>query len=130
MYVAGQRRAVRTVSVRWAVFLTPRRRRHRPRRNFVAVWFAFPWGFPRLYNLVSGLQEDASITGWHLGVHLMRHSFATNYLRNSGGVFQLQHILGHASIATTVRYVKLAAVDVKMDHSRTSLAKALGLIRE
>ena len=80
--------------------------------------------------LVSGLQEKAGITGWHMGVHLMRHSFATNYLRNGGGLAFLKDILGHSSIATTMRYVQLAGVDVKMDHTRTSLAKALGLIRE
>ena len=80
--------------------------------------------------LVSGLQEKAGITGWHMGVHLMRHSFATNYLRNGGRLAFLKEILGHSSIATTMRYVQLAGVDVKMDHTRTSLAKALGLIRE
>ena len=78
--------------------------------------------------LVSGLLVKTGITGPRLGVHLMRHSFATNYLRNGGGVFQLQAILGHASIQTTMRYVKLAGVDVQMDHSRASLAKALGLV--
>ena len=80
--------------------------------------------------LVSGLQEKAGITDWHMGVHLMRHSFATNYLRNGGRLAFLNEILGHSSIATTMRYVQLAGVDVKMDHTRTSLAKALGLIRE
>ena len=78
--------------------------------------------------LVSGLLEKAGITGKHLGVHLMRHSFATNYLLEGGGVVFLQRILGHASIATTMRYVKLAGVDVKLDQSRTSLAKRLGII--
>ena len=80
--------------------------------------------------LVGNLMRTAGIAAPVLGVHLMRHSFATNYLRNGGGVFQLQEILGHRSINTTKRYVKLAAVDVAMDHSRTSLAKALGLVKE
>ena len=80
--------------------------------------------------LVSGLLEKAGITGPILGVHLMRHSFATNYLRNGGGVFHLQDIMGHRSIVTTRHYVRLAAVDAKMDHSRTSLTKALDLLRE
>ena len=80
--------------------------------------------------LVSGLQEKAGITGPRLGVHLMRHSFATNYLRNGGGVLQLQEILGHKTLETTKRYVQLAGADVKMDHSRTSLARALGLVGE
>ena len=37
--------------------------------------------------------------------------------------------MGHRSLETTKRYVKLAGVDVAMDHSRTSLARALGLLR-
>lgn len=80
--------------------------------------------------LVGNLMATAGIVAPVLGVHLMRHSFATNYLRNGGGVFHLQEILGHKSIDTTKRYVKLAAVDVAMDHSRTSLAKALGLVQQ
>ena len=80
--------------------------------------------------LVGGLMRTAGLTGPTLGVHLMRHSFATNYLRKGGGVFYLQDIMGHRSLETTKRYVKLAGVDVKMDHSRTSLAKALGLVKE
>ena len=80
--------------------------------------------------LVGGLMRTAGLTGPTLGVHLMRHSFATNYLRKGGGVFHLQDIMGHRSLETTKRYVKLAGVDVKMDHSRTSLAKALGLVKE
>ena len=74
--------------------------------------------------------RTAGLTGPTLGVHLMRHSFATNYLRKGGGVFYLQDIMGHRSLETTKRYVKLAGVDVKMDHSRTSLARALGLVKE
>ena len=81
-------------------------------------------------HLVGGLMRTAGITGPKLGVHLMRHSFATNYLRNGGGVFYLQEIMGHRSLATTKRYVKLAGVDVAMDHSKTSLAKTLGLLSE
>ena len=80
--------------------------------------------------LVSGLMRTAGLTGPSLGVHLMRHSFATNYLRNGGGFFHLKDIMGHRSLETTKRYVQLAGVDVKMDHSKTSLAKALGLVQE
>ena len=83
-----------------------------------------------LNHLVGGLMRTAAIAVPTLGVHLMRHSFATNYLRNGGRVFQLQKILGHKTLETTKRYVKLAGVDVAMDHSRTSLARALGLVKE
>ncbi len=40
----------------------------------------------------------------------------------------LQRILGHTSIATTMRYVKQAGVDAKLDQSRTSPAKRLDII--
>ena len=45
------------------------------------------------------------------------------------GVFQLQSILGHSNIQTTMRYVTLADVDVQMDQSRTSLTRRLGLLQ-
>ena len=58
----------------------------------------------------------------------MRHSFATNYLREGGGVFQLQRILRHHTLAMTRRYVQLAGVDVKLDQDRVSLTRAMGLL--
>ena len=38
------------------------------------------------------------------GVHTLRHSFATHFLESGGGIFQLQMLLGHKNIKTTLVY--------------------------
>ena len=68
----------------------------------------------------------AGITGPKAGPHCLRHTFATWYLRAGGGVRQLQDILGHSKIETTMIYVHLAGRDVQADHSRYSPARTMG----
>jgi len=70
----------------------------------------------------------AGLSGTKLGPHLLRHTFATWYIRGGGGLAQLQGILGHASVATTMIYVTLAGRDLAADHARYSPVRTLGLI--
>lgn len=42
--------------------------------------------------------------------HLLRHTFATNYLMNGGDAFGLQLILGHTSLEMTRKYSHLASM--------------------
>ena len=52
--------------------------------------------------------------GKHWGPHSLRHSFAYNFLKQSGNMYQLQAILGHKRIDVTVdTYGQLAAQDVE-----------------
>lgn len=39
--------------------------------------------------------------------HLLRHTFATNYLENGGNIYSLQLILGHTSLEMEKKYVHL-----------------------
>ena len=55
-----------------------------------------------------------------LHAHLLRHTFAVHFLRNGGDVLTLQRLLGHASLATTNRYVTLATGDLVAAHQRHS----------
>lgn len=57
--------------------------------------------------------------------HTFRRGFAVNYLRNSGDVFTLQRILGHASLEMTNRYAVLNTEDIKDVHRRASPMSAL-----
>ncbi|SEK41910.1 Phage integrase family protein [Atopomonas hussainii] len=40
--------------------------------------------------------------------HVLRHSFASHFMQNDGKVLTLQKILGHSSLAMTMRYAHLA----------------------
>ena len=74
------------------------------------------------------LFEKAGIGGKKAGPYAIRHTFATWYLRNGGGVRQLQEILGHQSIETTMIYVHLAGLDIQADHARHSPVRTVGLL--
>jgi integrase/recombinase XerD len=50
----------------------------------------------------------------HVSFHVARHSFATNYLLNGGKVENLQVLLGHSKITTTMKYVHIIKTDAAM----------------
>ena len=49
--------------------------------------------------------------GIRLGPHMLRRTFATQWIRGGGGAFVLQRLLGHTSFEMTRRYVLLAESD-------------------
>lgn len=51
-------------------------------------------------------------------IHGLRHNFAKIWIRNNGNEFQLQQILGHATLDMTRHYVKLFAEDLKQDFEK------------
>jgi site-specific recombinase XerD len=69
-------------------------------------------------RIFSRLRDRCGIPRVH--AHLLRHSFAVQFLRNSGDVLTLQRLMGHASIASTNRYVSLANADLVNVHRRAS----------
>lgn len=52
--------------------------------------------------------------------HLLRHTFATHFIRNGGDPFSLQRLLGHSDIKTTMIYVNLAGADLEEAHAKAS----------
>ena len=52
--------------------------------------------------------------------HILRHSFATQYIINGGNPFYLKAILGHKSLATTLKYTKILPKDVQNEHTKYS----------
>ena len=69
-------------------------------------------------HIVRRLRRRAGIP--RLYAHLLRHTFAVHFLRNGGNPLTLQRLLGHASLATTNRYVTLATGDLVEAHRRSS----------
>lgn len=49
----------------------------------------------------------------HVTPHILRHSFATNFVRNNGGVRHLSKLLGHSSLNTTMIYTHVADPELK-----------------
>jgi site-specific recombinase XerD len=62
-----------------------------------------------------------------LHAHLLRHTFAVNYLVNGGDVFTLQQILGHTTLEMVRRYVNFANSHVMTQHKRFSPVDRMNL---
>jgi site-specific recombinase XerD len=60
------------------------------------------------------------------GWHRLRHTFATNYLRQGGDIVRLSMVLGHTQITTTQRYLHLVPHDLSSQHQRVSILGRLG----
>jgi integrase/recombinase XerD len=72
-------------------------------------------------NLRHTLQRIAQRAGVrHVTVHMFRHTFAINYLRNGGNVFTLQELLGHSDLDTVQTYLRIAESDLSTAHKIAS----------
>lgn len=67
----------------------------------------------RDYNLARGVNKTSA--------HLLRHTFAKNYISQGGDCMTLQNILGHSSITMTRRYVNLCTEDLQKNYENYSL---------
>jgi integrase/recombinase XerD len=84
----------------------------------------------------SAWDQRNSLRGLHLlqdklglptfGWHRLRHTFATNYLRQGGDIVRLSMVLGHTQITTTQRYLHLLTEDLSASHQKVSILNRLG----
>jgi len=51
----------------------------------------------------------------NISFHVARHTFATNFLRSGGKVENLQKLLNHQSISTTMEYVHIIAEEANKE---------------
>ena len=65
-----------------------------------------------LYDMIKRYGKRAGIDKI-IGPHTLRHTFATEYYRQSKDIETLRQILGHAFISTTTIYITLANIDVE-----------------
>lgn len=79
----------------------------------------------RLRSIIKCLAQKAHVEHPHMGPHLLRHTFAVQYLRNGGDVFSLQKMLGHSTLTMTRRYSELADSDIIDKHRLFSPADRL-----
>jgi site-specific recombinase XerD len=84
--------------------------RAQPRREEFNHIFLAPDGEPMTRNsleqVVRRIRIASGITRLH--AHLLRHTFAVNFLGNGGDLRTLQLILGHESLVVTQRYLHLS----------------------
>jgi len=66
------------------------------------------------------LLVKSGLKGVKFSPHILRHSFATQFLANGDSVFHLKAILGHKSLTTTLRYTKLQVQDIQKQHEKFS----------
>ena len=59
--------------------------------------------------------------------HVLRHTFAVQFLRNGGDIFSLQRILGHASLDMTRHYAELAESDIEKNMKAFSPAESINI---
>jgi integrase/recombinase XerC/integrase/recombinase XerD len=77
--------------------------------------------------ILKELAELAEVEGVRCSPHTLRHTFAINFLRGGGNLFELQQLMGHADIAILRRYVKLADADLAKAHRNASPADRMKL---
>ena len=80
-------------------------------------------GMPQTYR---NAHRQIKLIGSRIGApavrfHLLRHQWATHYLRSGGSIALLRRQLGHASLDTVLFYEHLATSDLSNFHERYSL---------
>lgn len=86
--------------------------------------FADSYGDPLTKNSIQQFMRrllgKSGLKGVRLSPHILRHSFATQFIKNGGSLADLQTILGHKSSTTTQKYTHLIVQDIRKQHAKYS----------
>lgn len=67
----------------------------------------YPLSFGAIKSMMQRIAKTSSVARLH--PHLLRHTYATNFLLNGGDVFLLKSNLGHSSLKMVMHYVHIAS---------------------
>ncbi|MFZ1073514.1 MAG: tyrosine-type recombinase/integrase [Verrucomicrobiia bacterium] len=84
---------------------------------FVSVRHGLPIGVNGLGPIIDKYVRRAGVKK-RVTCHLWRHSCATHLLKNDANLRHVQEMLGHKSLATTERYLRLTITDLKEAHRK------------
>lgn len=65
-----------------------------------------------IYRIIKKYMKRAGINKKRVGVHSLRHTFASNLQKNGVHIVKIQKLLGHKNITTTQRYVHVDESDL------------------
>lgn len=74
-----------------------------PRQTYYDKWWFLRLIEPIQTKFSAWFTDDWRGKRTGRGWHLFRHTFAVQYMREGGNIYDLSHLLGHANINTTVR---------------------------
>ena len=77
-------------------------------------------------RILERISARAGLGDRRIHPHLLRHTFATHFIKNGGDPFSLQRLLGHSDIQTTMIYVNLAGVYLEEAHAKAGPLDRLG----
>lgn len=80
-----------------------------------------------LCQIIGKLGDQARVQGVRCSPHTLRHTFAVNFLRGGGNLFELQQLMGHEDLTILRRYVELAESDLEQAHRNASPADRMKL---
>jgi integrase/recombinase XerD len=84
---------------------------------FISTRGGLPLGVHGIKNIINRYVRRLNLKK-HVTCHLWRHSCATHLLKNNANLRHVQEMLGHKSLATTERYLRVSIADLKEAHRK------------